>query len=147
MRQDVQKYITGCPSCQINKLTQPRVSTGIPGRAFERIRLDLIGFTPHELAYGTLSNPSPPHKLPVLRTNETYNQHMRNSQFRIKEVQPPMHNNCISVRDPSGPRHSREKRDPVRSSGKYLGNKNQQRIRESVSRNKMYLSNKDENNF
>lgn len=245
MRQDIEKYIAGCPSCQIDKLAQPRVSTGIPGRAFEEIRLDLIGplpttyernefilacqdiltgytkayplitpletknaltfnwiikfgapkviitdmgnehidpliktvirkfniihfrertqhpipkhleqyinkkdwdawldlavfsyntttyksgFTPHELAHGTLSNLSLPYKLPVLKANETYSQYMKDSHFKIREVQPPMNKHRISAKDPSRLGHKREKKDPFRSSEKYMG------IRESVSR-------------
>lgn len=51
MKSDIEKYVSGCPSFQMIKLTrrktrQPLVLTDTPGRAFDKIALDLMGPLP-----------------------------------------------------------------------------------------------------
>jgi hypothetical protein len=48
MKKEIQEYVRTCKECQLKKLTriktkQPMVLTDTPGRAFDKISMDIVG--------------------------------------------------------------------------------------------------------
>lgn len=64
MKTDVQTYIQNCRNCQLRKLVrfktrQPMILTDTPGKAFEKISMDIMGPLPVTREYLYLDHPRP----------------------------------------------------------------------------------------